>query len=375
MVMEFTLRPYVTAGIVVAGAGLIAATPLGPPMEVQTHAVRLVDVVSDLTGDQAYPIASWTDAYDDTVSNLQYLDKVISDDPTPILSQIETNLTGYASEITTGFQTSSDNLSNALQELGPLLTTASSDLQSGDVYDALTSLEQFLLGTPLEVSRPVFGALFDVSQSMVNNLDNVLGDGAIYTNGPVTDSIAYGGVVPEWFTDLREAPLFGPNAADYAIAGVGQDISDAIQQGDTSLALSDLANAPSTILDAYLNGYDTDGGAKGFVSDYALRVGLDPSEGALNGGREAVINAEDNIASDLGAEGLKGQDVVAAAASGGGEANTVVGDLSTLLNPDTALGELATAFDPNALADLTSLLSGDLAPNSSAWVVDLFSGL
>jgi hypothetical protein len=68
-------------------------------------------------------------------------------------------------------------------------------------------------------------------------------------------------------------------------------------------------------------------------------------------------------------------DPVAAAASGGGDLNTLAGDLSSLLNPDSALGELATAFDPNAVADLTSLLSGDLAPNSSAWVVDLFSGL
>jgi len=33
----------------------------------------------------------------------------------------------------------------------------------------------------------------------------------------------------------------------------------------------------------------------------------------------------------------------------------------------------ATAFDPNAVADITSLLSADLAPNASGWVVDLFS--
>jgi hypothetical protein len=37
------------------------------------------------------------------------------------------------------------------------------------------------------------------------------------------------------------------------------------------------------------------------------------------------------------------------------------------------LGEIATAFDPNAVADLTSLLSGNLAPNASGWVVDVFS--
>jgi hypothetical protein len=60
-------------------------------------------------------------------------------------------------------------------------------------------------------------------------------------------------------------------------------------------------------------------------------------------------------------------------AAGNADLNTLVGDISTLLSPDTALGELATAFDPNAIADITSLLTADLAPNASGWVVDLFA--
>jgi hypothetical protein len=44
-----------------------------------------------------------------------------------------------------------------------------------------------------------------------------------------------------------------------------------------------------------------------------------------------------------------------------------------LLNPSTALGDFASALDPNAVADITSLLSGDLAPNARGWAVDLFS--
>lgn len=182
--------------------------------------------------------------------------------------------------------------------------------------------------------------------------------------------------VPAWFTDLREAPLFGPNAAENAIAGVTQDIVNAIQQGDTTLALSDLSNALSTVVDAYFNGYQVDDGVGPLlVSDAAvLRGGLDPTEGALNGGREAVLRAQEIIAGDLGGA-VRAADAVTAAASAGGDSNTLVGDLSTLLNPDTALGGIATALDPNAAADISSLLSGDLAPNASGWVVDLFSGL
>lgn len=44
-----------------------------------------------------------------------------------------------------------------------------------------------------------------------------------------------------------------------------------------------------------------------------------------------------------------------------------------MLNPSTALGDFASALDANAVADITSLLSGDLGSNASGWVVDLFS--
>jgi hypothetical protein len=65
----------------------------------------------------------------------------------------------------------------------------------------------------------------------------------------------------------------------------------------------------------------------------------------------------------------------AAAASTGADLHTLVGDVTSLLSPSTELGEIATAFDPNAIADITSLLSADLAPNASTWAVDLFSAL
>jgi hypothetical protein len=61
------------------------------------------------------------------------------------------------------------------------------------------------------------------------------------------------------------------------------------------------------------------------------------------------------------------------------EINLTISDVSQTwghqLNaqPSTALGDFASALDANAVADITSLLSGDLAPNASGWVVDLFS--
>ena len=84
-----------------------------------------------------------------------------------------------------------------------------------------------------------------------------------------------------------------------------------------------------------------------------------------------MLRAKEIVAGDLGGA-VRAEDSVLSAASA--DWNTVVGDVSNLLNPDTALGEFASALDPNAVADITSLLSGDLAPNASGCVVDLFSG-
>ena len=281
------------------------------------------------------------------------------------------------SELESAAQLSSSNFTNLLQDLSTVLTNATSDLQAGDVYDAETGIWQFLLTDPQTLTRPFESAFFDISHSMVNNLDNLLSPGAVFTN--FTSDIMSFFAVPQWVTDLQEASLYGPNAAEYAMAGVTQDVLDAFQSGDYTLALNDLSNAPSTILDAYFNGYQVDGGvtAKDLTDLAALRPGLNPALGALNGGSESVLRAKEIVAGDLG-HGVRAEDTLAAAdttAAAGSTAdlNAISGDVSTLLNPSTALGELATAFDPNAVADISSLLSGDLAPNASGWVVDLFA--
>lgn len=355
--MKLALRPYVTAGIVVAGAGLIVAAPIAPSaLETQTLSVRLVDSAGDLTAGQDYPITDWEGAYSDTISNLQDLQSQISGNPDPIISAIENNMTTYANDLATGFQNSSDNLTTDLQDLGPLLTNALSDLQSGDLYDASTSLSNWLLETPLDVSRPVLNAEFEIIQSMVNNFDNLFSPGAI-AYGDITSDVMSIFSIPAWFSDLASASLYGPNAAEYALSGVTQDIVDAWQAGDTTLALNDLLNAPSTIVDAFFNGYDVDDGFRSLVTDdAALRSGLDPSEGMLNGGLESVRRAEEIVAGDLGGD-LRAQDTAAVSAGSTADLNAVVGDVTALFNADPALGDLVTAFDPNAVTDISSLLS------------------
>ena len=340
------------------------------------------DIVADVVSaaaiahGQEFPVSTWADVFTNTFSNLENIGSDFSNDPTPILSAIMQNQLDYSNEFATGFETSGTNLVNALQDLPEVLSKFTSDLTSGDVYAADQVISQFLTEAPLSVLRPLENAFFDVSQSITNNLDNVLRPGDVYTNF-ASDSLGQFNV-PEWFTEIQQAMLLGPHAAEVAFAGVSQDIVDALQNNDDTLAFNDLLNAPSTILDGFLNGYnlgDDDGGGMTMlgtdVTDITSRVG---AQGLLSeeGSVETIRRATETIAGDLGERAKEALNAVDASATA--DSSALFGDISTLLNPDTALGEIATAFDPNAVADITSLLSGDLAPNASGWVVDLFSG-
>jgi hypothetical protein len=111
-----------------------------------------------------------------------------------------------------------------------------------------------------------------------------------------------------------------------------------------------------------------------FVTDI---VRVDSAQGLLseNGAVETEREAVNTIANEISDRAKEAQTLVdaSATASSSADLNTLAGDVSSLLNPDTPLGELASLFDPNAVTDITSLLSADLAPNASGSLVDLLS--
>jgi hypothetical protein len=350
--MELSLRPYLTAGVALAGAGLIAAVPLGQPaLDIQTRAVQLAsvdDIAADIAAadpgltDQEYPVSSLADVFTNTFANLENIGPELAQDPTPILSAIEANQLGYLSDLATAGERAGTNLVDVLQHLPTVLSNASSDLASGDFYDGVTAISQYLTELPLDVTRPLDNGFFEVAQSIVNNLDNVLepSDNTYYADlGTIGNS-----TVPEWFTELVQAPLLAPQAAEDAFAGVGQDIVNALQNNDSTLAFTDLLNAPTTILDAFVNGYN-DGGMSRFDAGSDI---VKPGSGGLlgeNGTVETVREATTTIAGDITREAAK-QDFV-----------------------------LSGAVDANAAAssvtDISALLSGDLAPNAGGSLVDL----
>jgi hypothetical protein len=381
--MEHSLRPYVTAGVVLAGASLIAAAPLGPAaVEIQTRAVQLTavdalaaDVVSAAAApQQEFPVSTLADVFTNAFANLQSLGSDFTSNPTPIITALMENQLIYSNDLASAAETAGTNLVNALQDFPTVLSNIMSDLASGDFFDADTAITRFLTQTPLDVLGPLDNGFFEVAQSISNNLQNLLSPPDIrydsLSDGFLSSSL------PQWFDELVQAGLMPGRAVELAFAGVGQDIVDAMQNGDSTLAFNDLVNAPATILDAFLNGYNLDDGGMTKMLDAVPEImRIDSAQGLLSeeGTVATLREASETVARDISPQRALEAADAAGTATAGADLNTLVADLGALLSPDTALGEMATAFDPNAVADLTSLLTADLAPGASGWVVDLFA--
>ncbi|HZD15618.1 MAG TPA: hypothetical protein VE196_10960 [Pseudonocardiaceae bacterium] len=404
--MQQALRPYASAGVALAGAGLIAITPVaGTALESQSRAVQLTstgspldlgDLLSPVITDQPYPIITPAELASDTATNLQDLQNQIVNDPAPILEQIIANQAMYSNDLATAAENAGSDFTAALQGLPDVLQQASADFASGDVYDGLTLPSSYLLSSVLEVNHDLLNGTSEVAQGMANSLDNLVND----VDGAVTNYLSTD-AVPTWLTELIYAPLYGPNAALAGFAGVSQDIVTAANSGDFSTVLSDLANAPSTIMDAFLNGYDVGAGTAPapiaqVVSDVAMRIGgLNPAYGLLTGAAEErmkdllspgfgnqgtienIYEASLRIANDLA--GTRAADgpiadlfTGAGASTGLPDLSTLVGELTSALNPSTLLGDFTGLLDPSAISDLGAQLTADLGPDLSSVLLSLF---
>ncbi len=178
--MQRNLQPWITTGVVLAGASLIAVTPVATPLrDVQHRQVRLVDYDEY----DASQLASATEA------NWQGLDSILGSSNWTTDPDISQGLSTLFSDLSTGTSNPVTNPIDLLTE-GALLLTSSGDasnaastaltavtdnvesaLSSGDYSTALTDLEDsgttvlyaFLNGYPETVGSglisPEFGLL------------------------------------------------------------------------------------------------------------------------------------------------------------------------------------------------------------------------
>ena len=85
--MHTALRPYMTTGVALVGASVIAVTPISPPpAEIHMPAPRVSSASVELTA--AFdPITAYTQLFTNTFNNLVGLGGEVLADPAPILRQ------------------------------------------------------------------------------------------------------------------------------------------------------------------------------------------------------------------------------------------------------------------------------------------------
>ncbi|MED5815118.1 hypothetical protein VST63_22385 [Mycolicibacterium sp. 050232] len=258
--MQLSLRPYVTAGVAIAGAGVIAVTPITPTptaLAAQTPAIHSSSAAVELTAladaldtsSWVDPIGYWGEVLATTQTNLSMIAEALAADPFPVLSQVIENQAGYADTISTALSSGADNLvqfvtGDTASDLPALLAKAQDALNQGDVNGAAQQITYILTEITFALA-PMFPIL-SIPGQIAENFGNV-----IQTLGPqwVDGSLNYG-IIALPITGLLTMAQNGVQA----LGTFGQALVDAATTGDPVAALSTIVNAPAFFTDSILNG-------------------------------------------------------------------------------------------------------------------------
>jgi hypothetical protein len=205
--------------------------------------------------EQQFPVSGPVKLFNNTFQNLQALFADRQANPHPILRQLIANNIGYAQLLKPAFQTIGQNLGTYANGLPAVFQTTLGFLEQGDVFDAGTYFFSNVVISPI---------VEDIGFPLIFALPPILGDIGTHISNVLTD---------ESVLLLALAPLYPPNAGVAALSGVSQDIVNAFGTGHFLTGLQDIALAPTTIMDGFLNGYPAS----------APNSFIDPSGGLLTG--------------------------------------------------------------------------------------------
>ncbi len=275
--MHTAIRHYATAGVALLGAGTIAITPISPianPINIARQSVSHagVDLVALVN-----PVTAYTNLVTHTVASLTGLANEVAADPLPILRAILTNSAGNAHLLADALTAAGDALATQLNGLPASLDAVRTQLENGQVADAIVGL--FGTGTNLLLAPalPLIGGVVPVIQNMVANYNDVIQNAL-----PISVAL------------VALTPIYPINATVSAFAALAQDVVDSFSAGDFASAIQDFVAAPAVLTDAFLNGFP--GGPTAFI---------DPAGGLLSGASvgfgsvENLLQAAKAIAAQL----------------------------------------------------------------------------
>ncbi|NKZ11867.1 hypothetical protein HGA11_12835 [Mycolicibacterium septicum DSM 44393] len=236
--METAVRSYLTAGVALAGAGVIAVSPVMPtPTDIQLPAVHASSAAVELSA-LTNPLDAWAQTLSNASANLQTLGEQLLASDAPILRTVISNQIGNATVVGNAVQTYADNLTSTLQGLPAALQTASDLISQGQITDAVDGLTLSLLPAILgllDLSNNSWTAVTTTTQNLANVIAAV-------------PTIATAAVLPAVFPLL--SVLNG-------VAATAQEVATAANAGDTEGVANALINAPANLTDAFLNGKGT----------------------------------------------------------------------------------------------------------------------
>lgn len=226
--MDHALRPYVTAGIALVGASLIAVAPVTTPLP-DTHQMREVELTAD-------PVTSFGDVFQEAAANLQALSGAFQDANEALGSALE-NGSGNLNP---------QELFDALTFLGgdqktfidPLTEWTLSVQTPGAIGDPdFSESHAFLFGILTNQLHDLYPTLFPALQDPIPEISNFLAS-------PLS-GVLLGAVSPVI------APLV---ALDNSIEAISGDLGLGGGTPDLEQALQDMVNTPANVLDGLLNG-------------------------------------------------------------------------------------------------------------------------
>jgi hypothetical protein len=307
-------RYYLTAGVALVGASVIAVSPMAPPMP-DIHLPSIRSAEAQLAA-LANPFDAYAQVFQDTIANLQPIIATAAANPAPILSKILSNQVAAVQALLTLLPTTAAGVANAATTTGsanstavssqlaatpgavqalltaiqsalsqvstaltttvpPLLQSAVGDFTSANIEGAINNLLLAGLTTVFPVTgvvAPALDVIAEPLQNVVNAINTHLGPvGAILSNPlqnvvNVINAVTNGGVL----SPLSQAVVGAIGPVINAAGATGAAIDNVISaSGEGPAAFLDaVVTAPATVLGGVLNG--------GFGPNLASLVGLPP---------------------------------------------------------------------------------------------------
>ncbi len=332
--MQIFARPLVTAAIILAGAGTIAAAPVSASSpEVQTRAVQLT-AAGDVTWDQVFQTA---------LANATDIWNHFSPAPYPDLQQLIVNVPSYldgtrniTSDLTAAGNAAIDPFTPANPEpyIYPSLDQTSSTISidtflghlfsidlpgKADLLDILTNGLNFNIG-PCPLCIPVD---IPVLQLLIGDTAAAQVQPYLEFSGSPLSGVLWGDIG----TTLSPVLQFNDD-----ITGIADALSG--NNPDLTTALQDLVNMPANLTNAFLNGYG-DVNVNALLTEFGITVpasGLTP-EVDLGG----LLSPAGSLINGLGFTDTLGDCSIACATFD--VPTTAVGPIASMVGLDQAIAE------------------------------------